>query len=261
YLFHSIIPDEEAVPVLMSVFVLLTLFSFVVNMCTLYSIERSDDLSWQPRFILCENLIVSDLLQTATFGPAVIYSLVRRQTMAFNPWCYLQYMVGTASIFSSLSTITSMALERYLYVCFALRYLVIVTQMRLRIVLIFIWVYSISIGIISMALLLHNGKEENNHHVTMGLLCEPDVMEQHMGSPRPSAIFRKLFGSCTLLLCLLAHAFSYFKMSQHPSNAVLPFYMWNHTARKTVMFYCGMLFLQLLPLLIKVTSDALWEFR
>ncbi|XP_037540474.1 olfactory receptor 14J1 [Nematolebias whitei] len=261
YLFHSLIPYEAAVPLLISVFALLTLFSFTVNMVTLYIIERSHDLSWQPRFILCENLILSDFLQTATFGPAVIYSLLRRQTMACSPWCYLQYILGTACIFSSLSTITSMALERYLYVCFALRYLVIVTQERMRKVLILIWVYSISIGIINISLLLHNGHEEKNQHVIMGLLCEPDMIEQHMGSPRVSAIFRKVFGSFTLLLCLLAHAFSYFRMYQNASNAVVPFDEVNHTARRTVMFYCGMLFLQLLPLFIKVASDALWEFR
>lgn len=262
YLFHSLIPYEAAVPLLIGVFALLTLFSVAVNMFTLYIIERSDDLSWQPRFILCENLILSDFLQTATFGPAVIYYLFRRQTMACSPWCYLQYILGTACIFSSLSTITSMALERYLYVCFALRYLVIVTHGRLRKVLVLIWVYSISMGIISISLLLHNGHEEKNQpHVIMGLLCEPDMIEQHMGSPRASAIFRKVFGSFTLLLCLLAHAFSYFRMYQDASNAVVPFDEVNHTARRTVMFYCGMLFLQLLPLFIKVASDALWEFR
>ncbi|XP_013871719.1 melanocyte-stimulating hormone receptor [Austrofundulus limnaeus] len=261
YLFHALIPYEPVVPVLAVVFVSLTLFSFVVNALTLYLIESSDDLSWQPRFILCENLILSDLLQTTTFGPAVIYSLIRGQTMACNPWCYIQYIVGTASIFSSLSTITSMALERYLYVCFALRYLVIVTRERLSKVLALIWVYSISMGITNIVLLLHSGKEEENHHVVMGLLCEPDIMEQHMGSPRAPAIFRKVLGPFTLLLCLLAHAFSYYRMYQNASNAVEPFDEVNHTARRTVMFYLGMLFLQLLPLLIKVASDFLPESR
>lgn len=260
HLFHLLIPYEPVVPVLAVVFVLLTLFSIGVNAITLYIIERSDELSWQPRFVLCENLILSDLLQTATFGPAVIYSLIRGQTMACNPWCYLQYTVGTASIFSSLTTITSLALERYLYVCFALRYLVIVTRERLSRVLVLIWVYSISVGITNTALLLHTGKAEENQPAITGLLCEPDVLERHMGSPRASAIFRKVLGVFTLLLCLLAHAFSYYRMYRNASNTVVPFDEVNHTARRTVMFYLGMLFLQLLPLLIKVASDVLWEF-
>lgn len=256
--FVSILPYGQAVPALICVFVLLTVFSFLINILTLLSLGRSEDLSWQPRCAFLKNLIISDLMQTATFGPPVIHLLVQRRTMAFNTWCYAQYFVGTISIFSSLVTITCMALERYLYVCHAIHYLVILTQIRLRRILILIWVYSISIGTVNMVL-LHKGKEDKIDQDTMGLMCEPDMVEQHMGFPRASAIFRKLTGSFTLLLCLLVYAFSYLRMYQEARNAVIPFNAVNTTARKTVLFYCGMLFLQLLPLLLKVISDALWE--
>ncbi|MEQ2234280.1 hypothetical protein ILYODFUR_030256 [Ilyodon furcidens] len=261
HLFNSIIPYGAAVPALICVFVFLTLFSLLANVFTVYIIERSDDLSWLPRFVLCKSLILSDLLQTVSFAPAVIYSLVQHQTMAFSPWCYFQYVVGGISIFSSLTTITCMAMERYLYVCFALQYTVMVTRERIRKVLILIWVYSISIAFVGLGLVLYKGRQEKKPHVTMGLLCEPDIVEQHMGSPRAPAIFRKAIGSLTLLLCLLVHAFSYFRMYRNASNAVVPFNESNSAARRTVLFYCGMLFLQVLPLLIKVASDALWEFR
>ncbi|XP_022618643.1 olfactory receptor 14A16-like [Seriola dumerili] len=257
-LFLSIIPNEHAVPVLICIFVSLTLFSFLVNGLTLFGLGRSEDLSWEPRFAFLKNLILSDLIQTATLSPAVIHSLVHRRTMAFNTWCYVQYFAGTASIFSSLVTITCMALERYLYVCHAIHYLVILTQVRLWLTLSLIWVYSISVSIVNMVL-LHMGREQKNDPITRGLLCEPDMMEQHMGFPRVSAVFRKVVGSFTLLLCLLVYAFSYLRMYRDARNAVIPFNAVNTTARKTVMFYCGMLFLQLLPLLLKVASDALWE--
>ncbi|XP_012734842.2 olfactory receptor 14I1 [Fundulus heteroclitus] len=261
HLFHFIIPYEPTVPALICLFVVLTVFSLLANVVTVYIIQRSDDLSWQPRFVFCKNLILSDLLQTVTFAPPVIYSLAEHQTMAFSGWCYIQYVVGGASIFSSLTTITCMALERYLFVCFALQYTVMVTQERIRTVVILVWVYSISYGLLSLGLVLYEGRQEDDAHVTMGLLCEPDIIEQHMGSPRAPAIFRKVMGSLTLLLCLLVHAFSYFKMYRNASNAVVPFNESNTAARRTVLFYCGMLFLQLLPLLVKVASDALWEFR
>ncbi|XP_052450893.1 uncharacterized protein LOC128012022 isoform X2 [Carassius gibelio] len=35
----------------------------------------------------------------------------------------------------------------------------------------------------------------------------------------------------------------------------------NQRAHKTVMFYCSMLLLQLLPIFLKIVSDALWEFE
>ncbi|KAK2851013.1 hypothetical protein Q5P01_007289 [Channa striata] len=257
-IFLSILPHGNAVPALLAVFVLLTIFSFLVNGLTLFCLGRSEDLSWEPRVAFLKNLILSDLMQTVTFGPGIIHSLVRRQTMAFSTWCNVQYFVGTASIFSSLVTITCMALERYLYVCHAIRYLVILTTQRIRWALSLIWVYSLSVSTINMVL-LHMGTGQKNEQVTRGLLCEPDMVEQHMGFPRASAAFRKLMGSLTLLLCLLVYAFSYLKMYRDARNAVIPFNAVNTTARRTVVFYCGMLFLQLLPLLLKVISDALWE--
>lgn len=257
-LFLTIVPSGHAVPVLIWIFVLLTVFSFLVNGLTLFGIGQSEDLSWEPRVAFFKNLIWSDLVQTVTFAPAVIHSLVQRRTMAFSTWCYAQYFVGTASIFSSLVTITCMALERYLYVCHAIHYLVIITQVRLRLTLSLIWIYAISISTVNMVL-LHMGRGQKNEPATGGLLCEPDIVEQHMGFPRASAIFRKLMGSFTLLLCLLIYAFAYLRMYRDARKAMIPFNLVNTTARKTVLFYCGMLLLQLLPLLLKVTSDALWE--
>ncbi|XP_043988838.1 olfactory receptor 14A16-like [Gambusia affinis] len=253
-LFHSIIPHGLAVPALICVFAFLTLFSLLANLFTLYTIEQSEDFSYLPRFILSKSLIFSDLLQTVTFAPAIINSLARRQTMAFNIYCYFQHVVSEATIFSSLTTTTCMALERYLFVCYALQYTVTVTRERVSKVLVLIWLYSAAIGVVSLSLVLSKGKQENIPDFTVGLLCEPDIIEQHVGSPRALAIFRKVAGSLTLLLCLLVHAFSYFSMYR---NAVVPFNESNAEARRTVLFFCGMLFLQLLPLLIKVTSDAL----
>nr|XP_046254197.1 olfactory receptor 11A1 [Scatophagus argus] len=257
-LFLSLLPNGQTIPALIWIFVLLTLFSLLVNGLTLFGLGRSEDLSWEPRVAFLKNLIFSDLMQTFTLAPAVIHSLVQRQTMAFSTWCYIQYFVGTASIFSSLVTITCMALERYLYVCHAIHYLVMLTQVRLRVALSLIWVYSVSISTINIAL-LHTGKEQKSERVTRGLLCEPDTMEQHMGFPRASAVFRKVVGSSTLLLCLLVYVFSFLRMYQDARNAMIPFNAVNNAARKTVLFYCGMLFLQLLPLLFKVISDVIWE--
>ncbi|XP_076597727.1 olfactory receptor 2G3 [Chaetodon auriga] len=257
-LFLSVLPYGHMVPALIWTFVLLTVFSLLVNGFTLFGLGRSEDLSWEPRVAFFKNLILSDLIQTVTFAPAIIHSLVQRRTMEFSVWCNVQYFVGCTSIFSSLFTVTCMALERYLYVCHAIHYLVILTQVRLRLALSLIWIYSITISAINITL-LHTGTEQKNDRVTRGLLCEPDTVEQHMGFPRASAVFRKVTGAFTLLLCLVVYALSYLRMYQYARKAMIPFNAVNTAARKTVLFYCGMLFLQLLPLLLKSTSDALWE--
>lgn len=257
-LFLSILPYGQAVSALIWIFVLLTVFSFLINGLTLFGMGRSEDLSWETRVAFFKNLILSDLLQTVIIGPSVIYSLVQRRTIAFSTWCHAQYFVGTVSIFSNLLTITCMVLECYFYVCHGIQYLVNITPVRLRLVLSSIWVYSIIVSTINMVL-VHTGGGKNNELVTSGLLCEPDIVERYMGFPRAAAVVRKLLGSFTLLLCLLVIAFCYFRMYRDASNAVIPFHVVNTKALKTVLFYCSMLCLQFLPLLLKVTSDALWE--
>lgn len=256
--FLAMLPHEPTVTTLTCTLVTLTLFSFMINGLMLLGLGRSDDLSWEPRVALLKNLVVSDLMQTLTFGPTVIYSLVQRRTMTFSIWCKAQYYFGTVSIFSSLVTITCMALERYLYICHALSYLVILTRQRLRLLLSLIWVYSLSIATANLVLLL-SVQGKGSEPFTKGLLCEPDTVEQHVGFPRTSAVFRKVAGSFTLLLCLLVYAFSYVRMYRAARNAVVPFNAANTTARRTVAFYCGMVFVQLLPLLLKVATDVLWE--
>ncbi|XP_075331667.1 olfactory receptor 8K1 [Odontesthes bonariensis] len=257
-LFHSVLPDGQAVPALIFVFVLLTLLSFLINVPNLFCVGRSDDISCQPRFVLFNNLILTNLIQTVIIGPAVIHSLVKRRTMAISLWCYVQIFLGAVSVFSSVITITCMVLERYLYVCHVLQYQILLSEKRLRQLLTLIWVYSVFIAIIIMTPLLHNQRKQKNGPVTMGLLCDLDIME---GYPRALVIFHKVVGSITLLLCLLAHAFSYYRMYRTGRMLRMPFKADSDKARKTVLFYCGMLFVQLLPLLFKVSSNALWEFQ
>ncbi|XP_029994690.1 olfactory receptor 6C4 [Sphaeramia orbicularis] len=257
-LFLSILPCENTVQVLIFVFVFLTIFSFLINGLVLFGVSRSDDLSEEPQTMLLKNLILSDMLQTFSFGPAVIHSLRRRRTMIYGFWCNTQYFVGTLSVFSSLVIITFMALERYLFVCQGIRYLVILTHRRQRLIQRLIWVCTFSIATIHLFALKIGSV---NRQVTSGLLCEPDIMEQIFGFPHAAVGFRKILSTLSLFVCLLVYAFSYVNMYIVARNAAIPFNAVNTAARKTVLFYCGMLFLQLLPLLLKVVSDALWEIK
>lgn len=257
-LFFSLLPSRDAVPALILLLCALAAFSIAINGLTLYGLERSDDHSWERRAALFKNLVLTDLIQTITFAPSVIHALVRRRTMAFNTWCYVQYFVGTVGVFSSLVTITFMALERYVFVCHAIHYLVLLTPVRLRAAVSLVWVYSLSVGSVNLVL-LGTGEAQEDEEATRGLLCEPDMMEQHMGFPRAAALFRKVLGPLTLMMCLLVYAFSYLRMYQDATKATIPFNAVNTAARRTVLFYLGMLFVQLLPLLVKVLSDAVWE--
>ncbi|XP_036447199.1 olfactory receptor 2AG1 [Colossoma macropomum] len=260
-LFTSILPSETAAQVLVCIIVMLTIFSLLVNGCALLGLGRSEDLSWEPRFTLLKNLILSDLLLVLSESPTIIACLLMRRTLPYGPWCLTQYFLDTMCIFCAILTITCMALERYLYVCQAIYYLHILTYKRLCLIVGLTWLLSGSAATVNMILMSLGHKAALVGTSTTGLLCEPDTLEIHLGFPRSVAIFRKVSGFVVTMLCIFSYSFSYFRIYQEARNVVQPFQQVNHRARNTVLFYCSMLLLQLLPVLLKIISDALWELE
>lgn len=261
-----LLPYTDAVPALILVLCALSAVSLFVNALTLFGLRGSDNESWERRFTLLRNLVLNDLLQTLVFAPSVIHALIQRRTLAFDAWCHVQYFAGSAMIFNSLLTITLMAVERYVFVCHAIHYLVLLTRARVWLALGLTWLFSLSVGTVNLlfVLLLPTPGAERREQLwadgaSSGLLCEPDMMEERMGYPRVPAVFRKVLGSLVLGACLLVYAFSYLRMYQDASKAMLPIRAVNKAARKTVLFYLGMLLLQLLPLFVKLLSDVVWE--
>ncbi|KAL1249904.1 hypothetical protein QQF64_020909 [Cirrhinus molitorella] len=260
-LFRSILPSDTAVQVLVCVFVVMTIISLAINGCTLFSLGNSEDLSWEPRFALLKNLIVSDVLLIVTQGPTVAYCLLRKTTLPYGAWCITQFFINTVCVFCTVLTITCMALERYLYVCQAIYYINMLTTKRLNFIVGLTWLISLFFSVVITALLSLGHKSSLLGKPIMGLLCEPDTLEAHLSFPRGSAVFRKVVGLVVTLLCICSYSFSYLRMYQEARNAVQPFQQVNKRARKTVIFYCSMLLLQLLPIFLKIASDALWELE
>ncbi|XP_039507803.1 olfactory receptor 2AG2 [Pimephales promelas] len=260
-LFTSILPSDTAVRVLVCVFVVMTIISLGFNGCTLFSIGSSEDLSWEPRFALLKNLIVSDVLLIVTQGPTVIHCLLQKTTLQYGAWCVTQFFLNTVCVFCTMLTITCMALERYLYVCLAIYYIRILTTKRLYLILGLTWLISVCLSAVITGLICLGHNNSLLGKPIPGLLCEPDTLESHLGFPRAAAMFRKVVGLMVTLLCIFSYSFSYLRMYLEARNAVQPFQQVNVRARKTVLFYCSMLLLQLLPIFLKIASDALWELE
>lgn len=262
----SLLPYADAVPALIVVLCVLTAVSLSVNALALVGLRGAEDDSWKRRLTLFGNLVLNDLLQTLVFAPSVIHALMQRRTVVYNAWCHVQYFAGSVMVFNSLLTITLMGVERFVFVCHAIHYLVILTRARLWLALGLTWVFSLAVGTVNLlfVLLLPPATERWEQQQwaeepSSGLLCEPDVMEERMGYPRIPAVYRKVLGPAVLGACLLVYAFSYLRMYQDAAKAMLPLRAVNKAARKTVLFYLGMLLLQLLPLFVKLLSDAVWE--
>lgn len=239
----------------------MTIISLLVNACTLLSLGSSENLSWEPRFALLKNLIVSDVLLIVTQGPTVAYCLLQKTTLPYGAWCLTQFFINTICVFCTVLTITCMALERYLYVFQAIYYLSILTTKRLHLIVGLTWFISGCLSAVIMVLLTLGHKPSLLGKPTMGLLCEPDTIETHLGIPRAPAVFRKVVGLLLTTFCVFSYFFSYLRMYQDARNAVQPIQQVNRRARRTVVFYCSMFLLQLLPIFLKIVSDALWELE
>lgn len=260
-LFQSILPSNSAVQVLVCVIGIMSILSLLVNSCTLLILENSKDLSWEPRFALLKNLILSDVMLIVTQGPTVMHCLLQKTTLPYGAWCLTQYFLNTVCISCTMLTISCMALERYLYVCQAIYYLSILTTKRVNLIVGLTWFISVCLSAIITGLLTLGHKPSLLGKPTTGLLCEPDTIETHLGFPRASAVFRKVVGLVLTLFCIFSYFFSYLRMYQDARNAIQPFQQVNRRARRTVVFYCSMFLLQLLPIFLKILSDALWELE
>ncbi|XP_076854598.1 olfactory receptor 14I1 [Brachyhypopomus gauderio] len=199
--------------------------------------------------MLLKNLIVSDLLQSVTLAPSVLYCLFHHFTLSFSRWCLAQFFSATVAIITSLLTVASMALERYIYTCHGIRYLAIMTMGRIYIFLALIWVLAL-VGAGTSTILLLMGSDGFGRGIS-GFVCEPEVVQAQMKLSLYFEMFNKTFIGSLLFFCLLVFFFSYGRMYQEARQVLQPFEQDNIRARHTVVFYLGIFLLQLIPSAIR----------
>ncbi|KAG2463540.1 olfactory receptor 2AG1-like [Polypterus senegalus] len=255
--FREIVASDAAVHILITFFLLTYCLTLMLNGSVLVALYKSEELSWQPRFILVKNLLICDLLLASTITSCSVYALLKWQTMRFGFGCLFQYTVVTVCIFCMIYTLTLMALERYIYICHAIQYINILTSRLIRLVLMSVWLVSVVPCAVYLLLLTLRPAPEGR--ITSGLLCDPEILEVYFGYDPTVAAFRKSWGLLTLVTCLLTFAFCYYNMYKKARNVVEPFNQTNKRARNTVMFYGAMIVLQLSPYLLKSVTDLLFE--
>ncbi|KAF7705575.1 hypothetical protein HF521_020861, partial [Silurus meridionalis] len=251
-LFWSIIYNEFLLN--LSIFTILILFTFslVVNIYLLLGLEHSEALSWKPRYVLLKNLIVSDLLLTVTISLPALHCLLWRETLIFSFRCIAQYFTVAVAILGSLLTVSSMALERFVYTCHGIHYLRIMTNMRLYCFMILIWLLALAGAGSSTALVLMS--RANFGRILAGFVCEPEVVQAQLEPSNYFETFNKIFIGSVLFLCLLVFSFSYGRMYQEARQVQQPFQQDNARARCTILFYFAIFLLQLFPSIIKLIT-------
>lgn len=251
-LFWSIVDNDVLLNISIITTLMLFIFSLVVNIYLLLGLEHSDAISWNPRYVLLKNLIVSDLLLTLTIGVPALYCLLCRETLSFNFRCIAQYFTVTLAILNSLLTVTSMALERFMYICHGIHYLGVMTNRRLHCFLILVWLLALTGAGTSTVLVLMDGAKFGR--IIPGFVCEPEVVQAQLEHSKYFEAFNKLFVVSVVFLCLLVFSFSYGCMYQEAWQVQQPFQQENAHARCTISFYFAIFLLQLFPCTIKLIT-------
>lgn len=251
-LFWSIVYNEVLRNVSILVILLLFVFSLAVNVYLLLGLEHSETLSWNPRYMLLKNLIISDLLLTLNIGLPALYCLLYCETLDFSYRCVAQYFMGALSIIISLFTVTLMALERFVYICHGIHYLGIMTNMRMSCYMILIWLLAVTGAGASTVLVLMGGAKFGR--IIAGFVCEPEVVQAQLEQPEYFETFNKIFILSVLFLCLLIFLFSYGRMYQEARQMQQPFQQDNARARCTISFYFAIFLLQVFPSTIKLIT-------
>lgn len=249
-LFWSIVYNEDLLSISVLTILLLFTFSLVVNMYLLLGLENSEALSWNPRYMLLKNLIVSDLLLTLTIGLPALYCLLCHVTLSFSFRCMAQYFTVSLAIINSLLTVASMALERFVYTCHGIHYLGIMTSMRMYSFIIIIWFLALTGAGTSTVLALVGGAKFGR--ILAGFVCEPEVVQAQLEQSKYFETFNKIHVGCVLFLCFLIFSFSYGRMYQEARQVQQPFQQDNARARCTIFFYFAIFLLQLFPSTIKL---------
>ncbi|KAM9462098.1 olfactory receptor 14I1 [Clarias gariepinus] len=250
--FWSLAYNEVLLNISTLTVLMLFTFSLVVNIYLILGLEHSEALSWNPRYVLLKNLIVSDLLLTLTIGLPALRCLLCRETLSFNFRCIAQYFTGALAISNSLLTVTSMALERFLYTCHGIRYLGIMTNMRILCFMILVWSVALTGAGTSTVLVLMGGAKFG--HIIAAFVCEPEVVQAQLEHSKYFEAFNKIFVGSVLFLCLLLFLFSYGRMYQEARQVQQPFQQDNARARCTISFYFAIFLLQLFPSTVKLIA-------
>ncbi|XP_066519023.1 olfactory receptor 2AG1-like [Hoplias malabaricus] len=243
--FWSIVHNEVVLHISEVLILIFFLFSLVVNTVLLVGLQHSEALSWQPRYILLKNLMLSDLLQSLIMAPTVLYCLFYRQTLSFGGWCLVQYFTAIVAIASSLLTLFFMVLERYVYICHSIHYLAVMTRVRVHICLSFIWLIAVALAT-TFLIVVMSGKPRLGMTLP-GLLCEPAVIQLGMEFPTHFEMMKKVIMLIMLFLALVLFSFSYCCMYCEAQQAVQPFQQDNVRAQRTVAFYLAIFFVQMTP--------------
>ncbi|XP_069494436.1 olfactory receptor 1571-like [Ambystoma mexicanum] len=214
---------------------------------------KSEDFSWEPRFLILRNQLLCDMLFVLVTIPPSLYNLVHREVVRYGVTCFLLTFTMISTVTCSFMNLAFMAFERYYYICHSIHYISRFTRRRTKVGLCTMWVLALTMVSMYVGLLTRGQPTDEE---LGGFFCEADRLEKNLGFPREAIRYRKVSMSLLFFSCLLVFVYSYCRMYKVAKDTVQPFQQSNQQARKTVFIYGLMYALNALPIFFKISMDT-----
>ncbi|XP_042270473.1 olfactory receptor 52B2-like [Thunnus maccoyii] len=122
------------------------------NLLVLITIAVSKKLH-KPMFILLFNLPISDMVGATAFFPHLMFSIVTQSRLISHPACITQAFLIHVYGSGNLLILSAMAYDRYIAICYPLRYNTIMNPNNLIKIIVLIWF--INLSLIFTLIMLH----------------------------------------------------------------------------------------------------------
>ncbi|XP_070685664.1 olfactory receptor 1M1-like [Pempheris klunzingeri] len=180
------LPDAYVYPAFLFGLLTYLLITFC-NLLVLATIACNKKLH-KSMFILLFNLPISDMLGATAFFPQLILSIATQNRLISYPACitqtFLVHVYGTGN----LLILSAMAYDRYIAICFPLRYNAIMSPHNLLRIIILIWLLCFSLIVTLNAMLAHSYVCRTNivdlycnYPSLLKLVCEDTSVNNYYG--------------------------------------------------------------------------------
>lgn len=183
------LPSVYVYPTLV-VATLLYAVMFLCNTIILVAIAWCKELH-QPMFILLFSLPLSDMLGATAFFPQFIWSIMTQNRSIPYTACITQAFLIHVYGMGNLMILAIMAYDRYIAICFPLRYNEIISPLALVKMILSVWI--ITLTVIATMFLLHRQYRICSINI-VDLYCNnPSLLKLMCGEPTVSSYFGLVF--------------------------------------------------------------------
>ncbi|RVE65348.1 hypothetical protein OJAV_G00134800 [Oryzias javanicus] len=165
------------------------LFTLLVNLTLIGTVLLEKTRLHQPMYFFLCNLCMNGICGASSFYPKLLHDLLADAHVVSYAGCVAQMFVSYSYIFCEFTSLTVMAYDRYVAICWPLRYRELMTPRRVALLLLLTWTFSLletAVGLVLVLRLPLCGRRLSKMFCTdwelVKLACPPASYDDAYGS-------------------------------------------------------------------------------